>query len=164
MIKNLILILPIAFLILLQDRVDAQSLNNQSIKSDSFDIVMNKLTSDTAITNYLYLYDYLDEKSLFVGYTDINGLNRHVFTNDIGAKIYVWPMDWIFFESIPFWLEIDYYSIENRKLTIKFHTVGIKFYRDKQFIKCIFVYEKSDDSNWIKKFEKIDTYIFYTGQ
>lgn len=130
----------------------------QPTDNDSFELQMNVITCDSSIHNDLYKYDFLDEKSLFIGYHNIDGLTKFEFINDIGAKIFVWPMDWIFFEEIPFWFEIDGYSIRNKKLTCEFHTKGIKNFKHDDFIEGVFVLEEISDGDWIIKFDKIKTY------
>lgn len=137
--------------------------NAQSITLEDFKKQINVLSSDSSLSQYLFLYDYLNEKSLFVGYGDETpDLKIFEMTNDIGNKVYVQPLDKLFFDDIPFYLEIDDYSVKKNKTIVKFHTIGFDKYRGNTFIEGIAVFEKDSQGRWIKTFDKISE--FYIKQ
>lgn len=133
--------------------------NAQPIDLEDFKKQINILTSDSSLSKYLYVYDYLNEKSVFVGYGDETpDLSMFEMTNDIGNMVYVQPLDKLFFDDIPFYLEIDDYTIKTKKIIVKFHTIGFDKYRENTFIEGIAVFEKDNQDRWIKTFDKISEF------
>lgn len=132
---------------------------SQRVDLQTFREQMNVISCDTSLSIHFYKYDFLNEKSLFIGYGDeVKGISSFEFINTLGYKIYVQPLDQIFFDEIPFWMEIDKYSYEPKKTIIHFHTVGIQKYRNKKFIEGIIVLEKNSKNQWVKTFDKISEF------
>lgn len=136
-----------------------ENAKSQNVDRELFIIQVDLITSDSSIYDFLYKYDYLNEISLFIGFEKrLFDFDKFIFVNSIGANIYVWPLVDIFFEDIPYWLEIDTFEINNNKVKCFFHTKGILKFKDNDFIEGKFVLEKNSEEVWKIKFDKVSTY------
>ncbi len=136
-----------------------ENAKSQNIDKELFITQMDLITSDSSVCDYLYKYDYLNEKSLFIGFKkQLFDFDKFIFVNSIGAKIYVWPIVDIFFEDTPYWLEIDTFEFNNNKVKCFFHTKGILKFKDEDFIEGKFVLEKNSEEVWKITFNKVSTY------